>query len=93
LKKHKSRPYNPKIAYAFYRAGYIETWGRGIERINNACKDAGKPEPLFEVSPSEVSVTFYTDINIGENSGENIGDSIGENNKQTKILQLMRIKI
>jgi len=24
LKKHRSRPYNPKIAYAFYHAGYIE---------------------------------------------------------------------
>ncbi len=86
LRKHRSRPYNPKIAYAFYRAGYIETWGRGIERITDACKDAGKREPLFEVSPGEISVTFFTDVNIGEN----IGDRIGENKTQSKILRLMR---
>jgi ATP-dependent DNA helicase RecG len=87
LKKHRSRPYNPKIAYAFYRAGYIETWGRGIESITTACKEAGKREPLFEASPSEISVTFFTDINIGnnikdnikDNIGDSIGDSIGDN--------------
>jgi len=60
LKKHRSCPYNPKLAYAFYRSGYIETWGRGIERITTACKEAGKPEPLFEASPGEISVTFFT---------------------------------
>lgn len=82
LKKHKSRPYNPKIAYAFYRAGYIETWGRGIEKITTACKEAGKPEPLFEVSSSEISVTFYTDANVGVN--------VGVNETQKEILSLMR---
>ena len=69
LQKHRSRPYNPKIAYAFYRAGYIETWGRGIERITSACRDAGRQEPLFEASPSEISVTFYTDSSVGVNVG------------------------
>ena len=94
LKKHRSRPYNPKIAYAFYRAGFIETWGRGIERITTACKEAGKREPLFEASPSEVSVTFFSDVNIGESIGESIGENIGgnpgEHETQSKILQLMR---
>jgi ATP-dependent DNA helicase RecG len=70
LKRHRSRPYNPKIAYVFYRAGYIETWGRGIERITTACKDAGKREPLFEVSPGENSVTFFCDSNVVEKSAD-----------------------
>lgn len=30
LGSHKSRPYHPLIANAFYRAGFIESWGRGI---------------------------------------------------------------
>ena len=34
MKPHKSRPYNPLIASTFYRAGYIESWGRGIEKIH-----------------------------------------------------------
>jgi ATP-dependent DNA helicase RecG len=60
LKRHRSYPYNPKIASTFFKAGYIETWGRGIERINNACKYAGKPEPSYKASSNEISVTFYT---------------------------------
>jgi ATP-dependent DNA helicase RecG len=58
LKKRRYCPYNPKIAYAFYRAGCIETWGRGIERITTICKDTGKPEPLFQASPSKISATL-----------------------------------
>jgi ATP-dependent DNA helicase RecG len=68
LKRHKSRPYDPKIAYSFYRAGFIETWGRGIERIRNSCKEAGKRDPLFEASHSEISVTFFTDVVLSSNS-------------------------
>jgi ATP-dependent DNA helicase RecG len=33
LAKHASQPFNPDVANAFFRAGYIESWGRGIERI------------------------------------------------------------
>lgn len=36
--KHVSRPYNPNIANVFYLAGFIESWGRGIEKIWEACK-------------------------------------------------------
>ena len=31
--KHPSRPRNKHIAEAFFRAGYIESWERGIEKI------------------------------------------------------------
>ena len=33
MAKHASHPFNPDIANAFFRAGLIESWGRGIERI------------------------------------------------------------
>jgi ATP-dependent DNA helicase RecG len=67
LSKHRSRPHNPKIANTFFRSGFIETWGRGIERITTACREAGRREPLFEVSPGEVKVTFYIDDEGGVN--------------------------
>ena len=38
-----SRPHNPRIAYAFFRAGMIEAWGRGIRRIVDICQEAGNP--------------------------------------------------
>ena len=37
LGKHPSCPYNPLVANAFFRAGYIESWGRGIEKIRQEC--------------------------------------------------------
>ena len=64
----------------------IETWGRGIERMTTACKDAGKREPLFEASASEIKVTFFTDDNIGEKNG----DGIGVNETAQKNIKPMR---
>lgn len=32
MQRHRSEPYNPDIANAFFRAGYVETWGRGIQK-------------------------------------------------------------
>jgi ATP-dependent DNA helicase RecG len=43
--KHPSQPFNPDIANTFFRAGEIEAWGRGIERIFEACRKAETPEP------------------------------------------------
>ncbi|MFZ4526792.1 MAG: ATP-binding protein, partial [Chlorobium sp.] len=42
---HSSQPFNPDVANAFFRAGMIEAWGRGIERIMQECVKAGVPEP------------------------------------------------
>ena len=50
--KHASQPYNPDIANAFFRAGMIEAWGRGIERIFSACKETGAPLPDFKYEES-----------------------------------------
>ena len=46
--KLSSRPHNPRIAYAFFRAGMIEAWGRGIRRIAELCEQAGNPPPKWE---------------------------------------------
>ena len=45
LSSHRSMPYNPDIANTFFRAGEIEAWGRGIERIIMACKNDGFSTP------------------------------------------------
>lgn len=59
LGNHRSRPYNPDIANAFFRAGEIEAWGRGIERIIEACKTAGSPEPQFKYDGGGLWTTFF----------------------------------
>ena len=45
--KHASVPYNPDIANVFFRAALLESWGRGIELIRNACHAHGSPAPVF----------------------------------------------
>ena len=75
LGKHRSRPYNPLIANAFFRAGYIESWGRGIEKIKESCIENGNDMAEYLVSPSEMMVVFHglhDDINTQENTQENI---------------------
>lgn len=47
MQKHSSEPFNPAIAYPFFLAGYIESWGRGIEKIINESKKFNGITPQF----------------------------------------------
>lgn len=48
---HASRPHNPLVANAFFRAGLIEAWGLGVQRIVEACEAAGGPAPQWQIEP------------------------------------------
>lgn len=52
-------PFNPDIANTFFRAGYIESWGRGIEKVIFACKSYGCPKPEWEFDGSSLSTTIW----------------------------------
>lgn len=58
LSSHSSQPYNPSIANTFFRAGEIEAWGRGIERIITACKNDGFSTPKFRYDASGIWTIF-----------------------------------
>ena len=58
LGKHASEPFNPNIANAFFRAGMIESWGRGIERILQACSAANTPAPTFRAEAAGLWTVF-----------------------------------
>ena len=58
MSTHVSKPYNPDIARVFYRAGYIESWGRGIQKIRDACKNLGAAEPEYIVHGEDIMVKF-----------------------------------
>lgn len=57
--KHNSMPFNPDIANTFFRAGYIESWGLGIEKVILACKSYGCPKPEWEFDGSSLSTTIW----------------------------------
>jgi len=56
--EHASIPFNPDIANAFFRAGEIESWGRGIHQIFQSCLDAGSPQPRLHYEPNELLLEF-----------------------------------
>ncbi len=58
-KKHASYPRNPLIASVCFKGGYIDAWGRGIEKILNACREDGFPEPEFEENSGGMLVTLF----------------------------------
>jgi len=62
LIKHPSKPYNPDIANALFRSGYIESWGRGTLKMMKECAEAGIPQPLYSYDMSGFFVEFRKDI-------------------------------
>lgn len=58
MQPHDSIPYNPDIANVFYRAGYIETWGQGIQKICDECKALGAELPKYEIIGTGLRVYF-----------------------------------
>lgn len=89
-KKHPSIPYNPLVASAFFRAGYIEAWGRGIEKINNECKVAGVPAPEINHKFAGLMITFQ--VRSGEVSGKTREKTTQKATQKTtqKILSILK---
>ena len=58
MTKHISIPFNPNVAHVFYLAGFIESWGRGIEKICNVCQEEGIAKPQFTINPGDIMIKF-----------------------------------
>ena len=56
FEKHASKPTNPKIAQTFFKAGYVEAWGRGFEKIKEECDKFGVPMPEIEENTGGVMI-------------------------------------
>ena len=82
---HPSQPYNPDIANAFFWAGEIETWGRGIDRVVRACRGAGTPEPKIRLEPGGLwfefgfSEDYLESVGVKRKSGEGETASVEPN--------------
>ena len=66
-KKHASSPFNPKLAHVFFMSGMIEAWGRGFDKIKEACKLYDAPLPTYDISENGIMVCCkackrYTDL-------------------------------
>jgi len=57
-KEHDSKLRNPVIANVFYKAGYIDAWGRGILNILELLKKEELGVPKFEESANSFRIIF-----------------------------------
>ena len=88
LGSHASRPYNPDIARVFYRAGYIESWGRGIQKIRDACVKHGADEPEYLIHGEDIMVKFNAlqSARVTERVTEKVTEKVTEAEKQVLIM-------
>ncbi len=104
FEKHASVPYNPLIAQTLYRAGFVESWGRGIEKIINACKKEGNSLPKYTVDKSGIMVMFESlfdkkdPINTGDYTKDDpVNDPVNDpvklraKERRDKIISLMLV--
>ena len=66
LDKHSSQPRNPDVATTFFRSGYVESWGRGMDKMRNLCLEAKIPLPQLSCKGNDFWTVFRKDINNKE---------------------------
>lgn len=74
--KHDSVLRNKLIAKIFYLRGYIESWGTGIKKMTDSCKEHGMPAPQF----SERTGGFVVKFKFAESIA---GDAISKKEELT----------
>ena len=76
LERHSSYPRNKNLAEVFYRAGFIESWGRGIRKIVDGMTKAGLPRPKIEDADGGVRITIYRNTRVPENVPKNVPENV-----------------
>ena len=82
LRHHSSHPRNKNIAYAFFKAGFIESWGRGYKKIREGFEKAGLPMPKIEDVEGGVRVTFQRNNVNNSSKDEFIKNNSNENKRE-----------
>lgn len=82
---HTSQPRNILIADVCFKGGYIDSWGRGMFKIYNACKEAGLPEPEIQELQNGLLVTLFNSNSVPKSySKTNL------NERQQKALEFVK---
>ena len=97
-KKHSSYPRNHNIANVFYKAGFVESWGRGFKKISEEFERACLPLPTIEENGGGVMAIIQrktVDEVIAERDGDvgvNVGDvsEIKLSDRQQIIVSIIR---
>ena len=88
---HPSILRNPLIAGAFHRIGAVEVWGRGTNRVIEACLAHGATPPKFSEQAGVVTVTFRAAVGPEGAEGpsrDQAGTKPGLSRDQAQVLAL-----
>ena len=97
-KEHSSYPRNHNIANVFYKAGFVESWGRGFKKIAEEFERACLPLPTIEDNGGGVmaiiqrktidGVIAERDGNVGVNVGNMSESELSE--RQLNIISMIK---
>lgn len=79
LSAHRSIPGNPTLAEVFYRAGKIESFGRGIQKVMDLYKGRSAKPPVFNFDTSSFSVVAFNENPIVCNYLETTPKKLSDN--------------
>lgn len=90
--KHSSKPRNRNIADTMFKAGFIDTWGRGYKKIREGFMKAGLPIPTVTSHCGGTLVSFQRgyDIVSGGSSGGRLA-VVQLSDKQKEICKTLRV--
>lgn len=82
---HASVPNNPLLAESLYLTGYIEKLGSGTQKMIELCRQAGVPEPDFELRDGFFVATLWRDWLTAE-----VMASLGISDRQARAVAHVR---
>ena len=94
MRKHSSFPRNNNIANVFFKAGFVESWGRGFKKITEEFEQVKLPLPTIEENSGGVMATIQRKhieeiiTEIGGNSGGNVAVK-----SETNVGNMSKIKL
>ncbi len=93
--EYKEYPRNKNLAFAFYKAGFIESWGRGWKKICDGFTAARLPKPTIESAQGGVLVTFQrNNVNLKKQNSidaENVAGKVTEKVTERQVVILEEI--
>jgi ATP-dependent DNA helicase RecG len=91
---HPSILRNPLIAGAFHRTGAVEVWGRGTNRVVEACRTSGVEPPEFSEQAGVVTVMFKAAVGpeaVKGPRGHQVGTKSALSRHQVQVLEIASV--
>ena len=95
--RHSSKPRNRNIANAMFKAGFIDTWGRGYMKIREGFEAAELPMPRVQNFCGGVEVTvqrtkFMKMMHISDNVSRDVAEDVADKYTERQLLIINALK-